>query len=694
MRSRLCATFFRLWLAFFAIGTAVLAGHADPVTVKFVSENSVVAPGERVYLGLQFKLEPHWHIYWKNPGSNGYGVTVDWDLPEGVTVGSMEWPAPQKFAFDGFINYGYSDSATLLVPLHVDASVVEPIHIRASVSWLACETACVPGSAELAIHLPLADKAVNDSERIEFFHAARAALPLEVNGPQPVFELEAGKMRIQIPDTKTETAYFYAEEAGWIDVDAPQELTRKGDSVILAVQLLEEEPLAGITGVLETDGVFRQVVLEAAVTKPVLAGGRMNWEAKLLSMGLVGWVVLAFLGGVILNIMPCVLPVLSLKVFSLLKHAGQTRSQALAYGLAYTLGVVLSFVALASLLFILRGLGERIGWGFQLQNPAFVVALTLLLFVFALNLIGVFEMGMGLVGADAKVARRKDWVGSFGTGVLAAVVGAPCVGPLVGGASGVALQADAWTGIFVFAMMGFGMAAPFLLLSLFPKLAGFLPKPGPWMEVFKQLMGFVLFAVVVFLLWVTGQSGGTDGIVALLLALLVAALAAWIYGRWAAVSRPKGTRRIATLLAVLLLGIAFGVSAQKVGQAYATEQGKISGADAESIWQPWSEQRVASELAAGRPVFVDFTASWCLICQVNKRTTLRTRATRELFEAHRIVALEADWTRYDAAITDALEAQGRSGVPLYLLHTPDGQTQVLPQNLTPAIVRQAVESAL
>jgi thiol:disulfide interchange protein DsbD len=318
----------------------------------------------------------------------------------------------------------------------------------------------------------------------------------------------------------------------------------------------------------------------------------------------------------------------------------------------------------------------------------------LLLFVFALNLIGVFEMGMGLVGTDAKVARRNDLAGSFGMGILAAVVGAPCVGPLVGGASGVALQVDPLTGISVFAMMGFGMAAPFLLLSLFPRLVSFLPKPGPWMEVFKQGMGFVLFAVVVFLLWVAGQSGGTNGIIVLLLALFVAAIAAWVYGRWAAISKPKKTRQKATALALVLLSISLFGGAQSMAHAYAASEMELGDEKSEGPWQAWSEARVAKELALGRPVFVDFTASWCLICQVNKRAVLRTSEIQSFFAAHDVVTLEADWTTRDAAITDALEAHGRSGVPLYLLHSPEGTTQILPQNLTKAIVREAVEASL
>ncbi|CAI8294371.1 MAG: Thiol:disulfide interchange protein DsbD [Opitutia bacterium UBA7350] len=692
MISRIGATLFTLLLAVFSIGGVPMAS-ASAVSVDLVSELQVVSPEERFYLGVRFELEPKWHIYWKNPGSSGYGVRIDWDVPDGVTVGAIEWPAPERFEFDGFTNYGYSDVVTLLVPLELSANASEVLELKASVSWLACKTSCIPGSAELELQVPLAEMSSQNLDQAESFKQARASLP-KVWSEVPIsYDSGRGWATISLPETNIMQAYFYAETTDWLDADAPQVLDLQGEIPLLKLQLLAGESPENISGVLDLDGHAWKVELQAKQAGSTQVDLEQSWEHHLLGSGLAGWLLLAFLGGVLLNIMPCVLPVLSLKVFSLLKHSGQLRRQALAYGLAYTSGVVLSFVALAAALFVLRGLGERIGWGFQLQNPAFVVALALLLFVFALNLVGVFEMGLGLVSADSKVARRKDLWGSFGTGILAAVVGAPCVGPLVGGASGVALQADPLTGIAIFAMLGFGMAAPFLLLSIFPRLVGCLPKPGPWMETFKQLMGFVLFAVVVFLLWVVGQSGGKDGMMALLLALLLASLAAWIYGRWAAISRSKQVRQIASALALLLLGLSLWGGAERVSAAYAAEQGNVSELKADD-WEAWSEERVARELAAGRPVFVDFTASWCLICQVNKRTALRTRATRELFKANGIVPLEADWTTYDAAITDALEAHGRSGVPLYLLHTPDGSTKILPQNLTPAIIRRAVESAL
>jgi thiol:disulfide interchange protein/DsbC/DsbD-like thiol-disulfide interchange protein len=686
---------------------AVSAEKVAAVEINLVSETEQVVPGETLHLALTYELEPHWHIYWQNPGSSGLPVEIEWTLPEGFEAGEIQWPAPERIELGGLINYGYEDAVTLIVPVQVPETVRvgAAVNISAKVFWLMCKEMCLPGDANLSMELPVAAVA-SQSPHAAAFTAARIKHPqseapwaisttVEENALVLMIEQGAGP---ELP----QDFYFYAEASGVIDPDMPQLPVQIGKGVIrLELPLASEYEAssgASIRGVLQS--VSGNWFVDTTIGAKALATARVGavpdvagFEGVLLKLGLPGWLLLAFLGGVILNIMPCVLPVLSLKVFSLLKHSGETRGQALLHGLAYTFGVVASFLVLAGCLFALRAVGDRIGWGFQLQSPNFVVILMVVFFLFALNLMGVFEVGTSLVGADTKVSKRNDVLGSFGMGVLAAVVGAPCMGPLVASVSGIAVQANTFTGLLIFGVMGFGLASPFLLLSIFPKLVAYLPKPGIWMESVKQFMGFLLMAAVVFLALVVGQLGGVNAVIGILITLLICALAAWIYGRWSVPVKSKKTQRVAQLLSALLLILAtgYGISETKAGY-----ENYVAGTDVseDPAWSAWSTERVESELAAGNPVFIDFTAAWCLICQANKKIVLHTEATTALFAEYGITTLEADWTRHDSAITDELERFGRSGVPLYVLYSPDGEVTVLPQSLTNGNVREAVENVL
>jgi len=683
---------------------------AGAVTVELIAESTAIVPGERFNVALDFKLEPHWHIYWINPGASGLPVEVEWDLPEGLRAGEIQWPAPERIELGGLMNYGYEDAVTLIVPIQAaqDLKLGTAVPIKAEVSWLVCEEFCMPGDASLSLELTAESDAVKSAE-VPVFEAARERMP-EATTPWSVTAVIEGQDLLltfeqadglEIPGD----LYFYADKAGVIDSSALQTFSSVGEGQVELRAALDvaqlQKPSAAVAGVLQSESgnwaIDLAIGAEAAMAAPQSLAGQVpaatGFEGVLLNLGLPGWLLLAFLGGLILNVMPCVLPVLSLKVFSLLKHSGQSRAQALLHGGAYTAGVVASFLALAAVLLALRAVGERIGWGFQLQSPNFVVVLTIVFFLFALNLMGVFEVGTSLVGADTKVSKRNDALGSFGMGVLAAVVGAPCMGPLVASVSGIAVQANAATGLLIFGVMGLGLASPFLFLSVFPKLVAYLPKPGIWMESVKQFMGFLLMAAVVFLALVAGRLGGVDAVIALLIALLVAGLAAWIYGRWSVPVKPKRTQWIAQMISLVLLVVASYYAISETKAAYENFETGTSASE-NGQWQAWSSERVATELAAGKPVFIDFTASWCLICQVNKKVVTHSESTEALFEEYGVVALEADWTRYDSAITTELERFGRSGVPLYVLHAPDGEVTVLPQSLTNGIVRAAVEKAL
>jgi len=694
------------WLALGATALRAIPGLPQPAQVELIAESSTVQSGQTFYVALDFKLEPHWHIYWKNPGASGLPVEIEWELPAGFRAGAIEWPAPERIELGGLMNYGYEDAATLMVPIRAAEDLIEgePVMLQAEVAWLMCEEVCVPGDASLRLEL-VVGRAADLSEDAALFAAARArlpqaALPWEVSATNEdgllVLTIEQGAG----PEVPKEL-YFYADKTGVIDPSAAQRVTNPAHGVTRLEAVLDpalkDGTIDDLAGVLQSAAGNWQIDLAAGAEPSVPTLDLVSevptvdgLEGVLLNLGLPGWLLLAFLGGLILNVMPCVLPVLSLKVFSLLKHSGQSRAQALLHGAAYTAGVVVSFLALAAVLLALRAVGERIGWGFQLQSPNFVVVLTMVFFLFALNLLGVFEVGTSLVGADTEVSKRNDALGSFGMGVLAAVVGAPCMGPLVASVSGIAVQADAITGLLIFGVMGLGLASPFLFLSVFPKLVAYLPKPGVWMESVKQFMGFLLMAAVVFLALVAGRLGGVDAVIALLIALLVVGIAAWVYGRWSVPVKPKRTQWVARLISLVLLVCAtwYALHATKLAYAnFATGSSVLENGQ----WASWSAEAVEVELAQGKPVFIDFTASWCLICQVNKKVAIRTDATKALFEEYEVTAFEADWTRYDAAITAELERFGRSGVPLYVLYAADGTVTVLPQSLTHGIIREAVE---
>lgn len=703
IRSILSAFCFLLSL----FGTSLTAApvQAQHTTVELLADTTAIVPGQSFRLGLRFDLESHWHLYWKNPGASGFPPEIEWQLPEGFEVGELQFPAPERFELGGLVSYAHEGSPLFIVEVGVpeDFAATDGLIVQANAFWLICKDVCIAGEASLSLDLPVAGS--SEAANVEVFVAAERA-QAQVNPDLTFFavdregELEIELNGLDLPSSDAEV-YFYAIPEGVTDPNAAQALS--DDQLRLRIPFAATyagELPNPFPGVLAVDDAHYQVAVQTVgtpatkepSTAALLEDGELEqgFENRLLSFGLGGWLILAFLGGLILNIMPCVLPVLSLKVFSLLKHTGQSRSQALAHGLAYTAGVVLSFVALAAVLFALRAGGELIGWGYQLQSPGFTLGLAVLFFVFGLNLMGVFEMGVGFVGADSKVSQRNDLIGSFGMGVLAAVVGAPCMGPLVASVSGLALQVPTTQGLVIFGMMGLGLASPFLFLAVFPKLVAFLPKPGVWMETFKQFMGFLLMLAVIFIASVIGRSGGVSAMVVLLLVLFSAGMAAWVYGRWAAPVKSLKTRRIASALALVLLvgGLAYGISG--VRAAYAEASTEVTR---EGPWATWSPERVDEELAKGNAVFVDFTATWCLICQANK-IAMRSDETRALFEAHGVVSLEADWTLRDPVIAEVLQAYGRAGVPLYLLYAPDGRVTELPQNLTNGIIRSAVEKHL
>lgn len=708
---------FALWLAGAAIAApSPSVGSGPHVRVSLLADHARVAPGQTFRVGLHFELERGWHVYWRNPGDSGEPPSVAWRLPDTVKAGPLAWPRPVRLRVGPLVNFGYEGSVLLAAPLELTDRVRagQKLPIGAEVSWLVCRESCVPGRARLSLDIPVASAPDVDP---------RAWARFETMSPGPVprihlrYDADDETLRLALPAAlelgATATFEFFPATAGIIAASAQPSRTRRGAGWQLAFRLEENAPaplpeaLEGLLVVRDAAGPQQRGASErarwvvarrgteaqarqsaAGVTRQPAAQGR-------LSLGLV--LLLAFVGGLLLNLMPCVFPVLSLKVVALSSH--REDSVALRrHGVYYALGVVLSFVSLAALLLVLRGAGEELGWGFQLQSPRFVVLLALLFFALGLNMAGVFEIGLALTRmAGSSAAGHGTNLGALSAGVLAVVAATPCTAPFMGSALGYALAQPAAAALAVFAMLGLGMAAPYLVLSTNPRLLARLPRPGRWMETFKQLMAFPLFGAAIWLAAVLSRLRGDAALIELLVALLLMGFALWLFGRSqrSVVARRRAVGLAATCVAALLaLAVALDAAAPAAWAPGRREHGTAAASatdPAEGLWQPWSAERVARLRAAKRPVFVNFTADWCISCKVNERLVLRSDAVQRAFARHEVVALKADWTHEDPAITRALAAHGRAGVPLYLYYAPSADNpQVLPAVLTPDIVLDAL----
>jgi thiol:disulfide interchange protein len=685
-----------LWL----LGAALAAGASPAyalgkshVRASLVAEADSIEPGKPLTVGLHLEMEGGWHTYWKNPGDAGLPPKVNWRLPEGFVAGPLEWPTPVRIAVPPLMSYGYENEVLLPIVLQTPGNLQPETEVvlAGRADWVECKDVCIPGRAEVELKLPVRAAAAPSAGANPLFTEARRRQPAAPEG----WGLEAASASGQIllsfqpPSGGAITdAYFFAAETGTVDHPAAQVLhagaTRHRLDVTRAAN--HTEPLRRLTGVLWAQGSSVRVdvpVTELAVLPPPpLAPGGTTGLASALAF--------AFLGGLILNLMPCVLPVLSLKVLGFVKHAGHEPRKARLHALVFAAGVLVSFWALAGLLLGLRALGQHVGWGFQLQSPSFVIFLAFLFFLLALNLFGVFELGESLTAAGNIATEKFGLAHSFWNGALATIVATPCTAPFMGSALGYGLSQPAAVSLLIFTSLGLGMAAPYVGLSFSPGLLRFLPRPGAWMEGFKQLMGFCLMATVIALLWLFGQQAGVDGIAFLLGALLVAGLGAWVYGRPSASPRRRAIR-VSLSAALVITGLAIGF-----GPARPAAAARMAAPAADARWEPWSEARVAELRGHGKPVFIDFTAAWCLTCQVNARVALDTQEVVERFERGGVALLKADWTLRDDRITQALASHGRQGVPVYVLYGPDpkAEPRLLPEILTPAIVLQALDEVV
>jgi len=707
---------------------AVLLAHAPQgVPVGLAPE---AATGQPVWVGLQLTHAPDWHTYWKNSGDSGLPTELQWTLPPGVMAGDIAWPLPKKIPIANLANYGYEDTVLLPVPLIITpeykpALMADTMEIRLKANWLACRMECIPQEGEFTLQLPLHGSTGLHGAA---FEAALRAQPAEVPGAHQVELTEDGRrLAVRVAGLPTsvrgQTLELFPETPNVIVTAATQakpgepvgerSWSQRWDGEVWTADVPvspdradapERMPLVLVAG--EQGWRAEAPVLgswpalaQAAVVSPALeaalkanaaaaagAGAALptttGVPAATFMLALLG----ALVGGMILNLMPCVFPILAIKVLGFTRHAHEQRAQRIG-GLAYTAGVVLSFLALGALMLALRAAGQQLGWGFQLQSPAVVAALTVLFTVIGLNLAGVFEFGHFVPSRLATMEARHPLTNSLLTGVLAVAVASPCTAPFMGASLGLAVALPALQALAVFAAIGFGMALPYLAASWWPAVARLLPRPGAWMESFKKFMAFPMFGTAVWLLWVLGQQTGIDGAGALLALLVTLALVLWALG---------GLRgRARAILAPL--SIAFGVfmvaaigpNVVRLIEPAEAEAGTVAASDG-ARWQPWSAQRVEAVLTAGQPVFVDFTAAWCVTCQYNKKTTLANAEVIAAMDAARVQTFRADWTRRDPAITAELGKLGRSGVPVYVLQAPGKAPVVLSEILSVADVKDAL----
>ena len=675
---------------------------AQHLTAELVSLSPNLAPGGTLQAGLVLTLEKRWHVYWQNAGDSGEPPHIAWTLPPGITAGPMLFPIPSRLPLGPLMDFGYEDSAAFPVQLTAAASVPPgPIHLDANITWLVCREVCIPGKAHLGLNLtvatqpPAAPPSQPASAPDSAIDRALTLLP-QTLPPNAMLTVNGGKSEFVltlITGRRESATEFYPFDQDQIANAAPQTVEPLPNGLRLRVPRSEDLKSlpAHLHGLIKLSSTVAYDVTAPIIPGEVApansAASSSAEPASHRTATILTAIGLAFLGGIILNLMPCVFPVLFLKGLALIQSSGEERSRLRSHGLIYTLGILVSFWIIVAVLLILRAEGSQAGWGFQLQSPTFLTLLAAGIFFFALSLAGLFDIGLSLTSVGGELAQKQGYTGSFFTGVLATVVATPCTAPLMGAAIGFALAQPAGITFAVFTALGLGLATPYLLLSFQPAWTRILPRPGAWMEIFKQLTAVIFFATVIWLTYVygslfagnnsaAGAANSSQGIyrIALLLAcFLLLAVAGWVLGKWPA-------RWTSTLAATLIAAI---------GLAIPLYQPK----DTTLVWTPYTQQTLAQARASGHPVFIDFTAAWCLSCQVNERLVLRSKDVQRQFSKNKVTLLKADWTQYDPAITQELASVHRSGVPTYVLYpaTKNSTADVLPELLTKDIVLTALK---
>ncbi|PYJ21094.1 MAG: hypothetical protein DME92_07645 [Verrucomicrobia bacterium] len=667
------------------------------VKAELLADTSTIVPGKPFTVGLLLRMAPGWHTYWKFSGDAGLPTELKWKLPPGWKIGDIQWPIPLKTIDPGDIQtYGYVDEVLLMQEVTPPPKIENsPIELGADASWLVCEKICIPGSATLQLELPIS--ATSQPANTELFARYRRLLPQNWPGANVAaaeWRRAGSDLRLKVtsealadypaleffplPDQATVVGHPTIESRNKNEIvfRIPIESSGKNLSSIAGLIVFSEQPNG-------EDRAAWQIAVPSTVSAARPAPAR----------GIFTFLLFGFLGGIILNLMPCVLPVISLKIFGFIQQAGQSRQKILRSGVAFTLGIFAWFIVLALLLIALKAAGRDVTWGgFQFTNPYFVLGLSVIVLVFALNLFGVFEISLpqsmtrGLLSTTA----RKDDLGSFFQGVFATVLATPCTAPFLGTALGFAFSQSAAIILAMFIAIAAGMSAPYLLLSAQPAWLRFLPKPGPWMLHVKQFMGFLLLATLLFLLYVLGAQRGLEGAIWASCFLLVISVACWMKGAFIVPTASAAKRNVVIFLMLVLV---FASGIYFIGDKF--HSANIASADSRlrGDWQAFTPERLQAELEQGRTVFVDFTAAWCLTCKFNEASVLESAEVREAFQRHAIVKLKADWTNGDPVITKLLQQFGRPGVPLYVLYPGKNEEPIVfPELLTKGMVLDKLET--
>jgi thiol:disulfide interchange protein len=676
-----------------ALTSARAQDAADLAKVELLAEPAAIAPGEPFTVGIKLSMKEHWHTYWRNPGDSGEPTQVRWKLPRRFSAGDLQWPAPSLIRVGPAANFGYEGETILLARVTPprDLKSGTTANLAADVAYLVCEKICIPGEASVSLSLPVSEAGASPPGNA-VFDAARSKLP-QTSPWNATFSADAKAITLSLRSDALRgdtirSATFFPHDNTLIDNAAPQVLRTEGQTTLVTIersQIAKSMPprIEGVL-VLEEDIGSKTAphafAIEATPSAAFAAGeGGMNLFYAVIS---------ALLAGVILNFMPCVFPVLSIKILHLTEHRAETPRRVRLHGMAYALGIFASFTILAGVLQALRAGGAEIGWGFQLQSPLMVAALAFVLFALGLSLSGILAIGASLTRVGGtRLLQQGGLPGSFFAGVLATVVATPCTAPFMGASIGFALVQPFAVGLVVFLALGLGLALPFLALAFAPGLQRLLPRPGRWMETLKQALAFPLYATVAWLIWVLSFQVSASGLLAALAALVLIAFGAWAFR----ISQGQGNLAGRVLRGAAAVSVAGVIALVVLIDLDRSTAANAQYAASRSSSEAFSQQKLDALLASGQPVFVNMTAAWCITCLVNERTALSTGAVREVFAGKRIAYLKGDWTNRNPEITRLLEKFGRSGVPLYVLYRGGGEPVVLPQILTQALVLDALK---